>query len=60
MFRETMRAAPTVTLTGQFDDGGATIVAGGIGIERCTFNQSTSDAAGDAPSVYYWSAAAEL
>ena len=60
MFRETMRAAPTVTLTGQFDDGGATIVAGGIGIERCTFNQSTSSAAGDAPSVYYWSAAAEL
>ena len=60
MFRETMRAAPTVTLTGQFDDGGATIVAGGIGIERCTFNQSTSSAAGDAPSVYYWTAAAEL
>ena len=60
MFRETMRAAPTVTLTGQFDDGGATIVAGGIGIERCTFNQSSSSAAGDAPSVYYWSAAAEL
>tara|TARA_B100000287_G_scaffold269290_1_gene253423 strand:+ start:13855 stop:14940 length:1086 start_codon:yes stop_codon:yes gene_type:complete len=60
MFRETMRAAPTVTLTGQFDDGGATIVAGGIGIERCTFNQSSSSAAGDAPSVYYWTAAAEL
>ncbi len=59
-FPITMRANPTVTITTQFDDGGATIVPNTINTNGCAFLQSTSNASNDAPSVNVFDANAEL
>jgi len=59
-FPITMRENPTVTITTQFDDGGATIVPNTINTNGCAFLQSTSNASNDAPSVNVFDANAEL
>ena len=59
-FPVTMRNNPTVTITTQFDDGGATIAVGTVNTNGCGFIQSSSNASNDAPSVNVFEAAAEL
>ena len=59
-FPVTMRATPTVTITTQFDDGGATIAPDGANIYRVDFVQSSSNASNDAPNVSAWNATADL
>ena len=55
-----MRANPTITITNQFDDGGATIEAGTSDENHFSFIQGSSSASNDAPNVDQWEASAEL
>ena len=59
-FPTTMRANPTITITNQFDDGGATIEAGTSDENHFSFIQGSSSASNDAPNVDQWEASAEL
>ena len=59
-FPTTMRANPTITITNQFDDGGATIEAGTSDENHFSFIQGSSSASNDAPNVDQWEATAEL
>ncbi len=59
-FPTEMRANPSITITTQFDDGGATISADSIRTKHFMFVQSSSDASNDAPNVSVFTADAEL
>ena len=55
-----MRGTPTVSITTQFDDGGATISAANIGEKHFNFVQASSNASNDAPNVQVFEVSAEL
>ena len=55
-----MRDDPTVSITTQFDDGGATISASNIGTKHFNFVQASSNASNDAPNVQVFEVSAEL
>jgi len=59
-FPTTMRDNPSVTITTQFDDGGATIEADNIRTYGFIFKQASSSASNDAPNVSVFTASAEL
>ena len=55
-----MRATPTITIDASNADGGGSITANGVGLNSVSFIQTTSDAAGAAPTISQFSAAVEL
>ena len=55
-----MRDTPTVSITTQFDDGGATISAANIGEKHFNFVQASSNASNDAPNVQVFEVSAEI
>tara|TARA_Y100001936_G_C16030243_1_gene645048 strand:+ start:202 stop:1398 length:1197 start_codon:yes stop_codon:yes gene_type:complete len=59
-FPTEMRTNPSVTITTQFDDGGATISADGIRTKHFYFVQASSSASNDAPNVSVFTSDAEL
>tara|TARA_Y100000592_G_scaffold96599_1_gene165383 strand:- start:256 stop:1332 length:1077 start_codon:yes stop_codon:yes gene_type:complete len=59
-FPTEMRTNPTVTITTQFDDGGATISADNVDEKMLLFIQASSNASNDAPNVSVFTADAEL
>ena len=59
-FPTTMRDNGTVTITTQFDDGGATIEADNIRTYGFIFKQASSSASNDAPNVQVFEVSAEL
>tara|TARA_Y100000401_G_scaffold88254_1_gene73802 strand:+ start:939 stop:1976 length:1038 start_codon:yes stop_codon:yes gene_type:complete len=59
-FPTTMRDNGTVTITTQFDDGGATIEADNIRTYGFIFKQASSSASNDAPTVSVFEVSAEL